>query len=284
MPLFLLLVLSFTPLVAQENGPDTVQETLTLFKFENLLADTAFNHFNHYLAARLEQDLRTGFVVKVSDRVFEPASRDSLFHGSLRIALYGRFEKGTDSAGLLRFKIHDVKSNTEEEKIITVNYMEKEDIAQIILLKTRSFLSRSILGTVAVTSSPLGMAVFLDGKPQGKTPREFFLKTGGYALEISGEHFEPYREDFAVVPGRSLNLGADMEFKGWPTKYWLLGAAATTWELMVVWFWESNNKRDDNVRYARLTLLSLSGIGWIGTGFCYLSNKSLKNMLFKHID
>jgi len=299
MRVFLFVILLFLPLCAEEAGPQNRQETLTLFRFDNRLPDTAFNEFHRYLAPKFERELVTGFKITVLDCLFETMQTDSLVRGSLRIAVHGRFEKGPDSVDALRFKIRDVKTNVEEEKIIALNYMEKEDIAQIILLKCRNFLSRSILGAVAVTSSPLNMAILLDNAPQGRTPREFFLKAGPHSLEIIGDHFEPYRDEFTVVPGKSLSLGAEMEFKGRPTRYWLLGACAATWELMVVWVLERNTYRDwhdkagrdplgnydseynryHNVRTVRFTVLSFAGIGWIGAGFCYFTNKSLKNKL-----
>ncbi|MFH0920203.1 MAG: PEGA domain-containing protein [Fibrobacterota bacterium] len=283
MSFLLCLFLLVSLLSAQDEAPPPVQEALTLFRFENLLPDTSLTGFNVFLSEKFTHELQTGFAVSASDRLFETMHADSMVRGSLRIALLGRFDKGPDGTAMLRFKIRDVKSGTEEEKIIAVSYMDREDIAQIVLLKTRSFLARSILGTVAVTSSPLGLNVSLDGKPQGRTPREFLLKSGAYQLEIRGEHFHPYRENFTVVPGRALNLGAAMEFKGYPTHYWLLGAAAVTWELMVMWVLEGNYDRESrhyrNVHNIRITLLSLSGIGWIGTSYCFFSNKSLKNKL-----
>ncbi len=91
-----------------------------------------------------------------------------------------------------------------------------------------------------------------------------------------------------------------MEFKGYPTRLWLLGAVVATWEMMVILVLENNYYSDyknapsgtpisrknasydkyRNIRSVRLTLLGTSGIGWIGAGYCFFSNKIIKNRYF----
>ena len=117
------------------------------------------------------------------------------------------------------------------------------------------------------------------------------MKTGKYTLKITGKNLYPYSIDAEIVAGKTLNIEKKMDFKGHPTKYWFIGALATTWECIVVWILEERLYREhqdfgtsyNTYRYAntaRMGLLSLSGIGWIGAGYCYYSNKSAKKRIF----
>jgi hypothetical protein len=284
---------------------DTSSEILGVFKFENLLQDRQFNGFHDYLSGKLEHELKCGLVVKSRPLPFSNFFEDdSAKQQNIRIALFGTFSRSKDSIPMLNFKIMDLKVGNIQEKIITMSDMEKEDIAQIILLKLKDFLEESMLGRLNIISLPLGMEITLDQKSVGTTPKEIFLKTGRYSVELSGKYLVPYKDKIEMAPGKTVNIKANMEFKGYPTSLWVIGSAATTWELMVIWVLEKGLYQDyrssfDNLsptgkevaydhynhaRYLRVALLGLAGMGWLGSGFCYLSNKNLKKRYFDKIE
>jgi len=280
---------------------DSAGELLGVFQFENALGDTQFTGFNQYLAGKLGQELMTGLSIKPWPLSFQDFFKnDSAKKENVRIALSGTFAKGKEGAPSLTFKILDLKAGTEQEKTIAVSTMEKEDIAQIILLKLKNFLEQGMLGRLNITSSPLGLSIDLDHRPSGITPKEFFLRSGRYQVELDGKYLVPYQEEIDVVPGKTINIRPEMEFKGYPTHYWFLGAAITTWELLVAYVLERSDyhtyqdaaagrgitdknsayRSYRNARYVRIGVLGLAGAGWIGTGFCYFSNKSIKKHYF----
>jgi hypothetical protein len=295
--ILLLLLMAAAVLCAQT--PDTSSEILGVFQFENTLKDSQFNEFHLYLSGKLGKELSAGLILKAWPLPFNDFFKnDTAKRQNIRIALFGRFEYGRDNTPTLNFKIMDLKAGASQEKLIAVNYMEKEDIAQIVMLKLKNFLEQSMLGRLNITSLPLGLPIALDQKPAGVTPKEFFLKSGAYAVEVTGQYLVPYREEIEMVPGKTVNLKAAMEFKGYPTSLWFLCASAATWELMVIWVLEnglhddyltSANKDDaferyQNTRYLRYGILGVAGMGWIGTGFCYFSNKNLKKRYFNKIN
>jgi hypothetical protein len=235
----------------------------------------------------------TDLVVASYDLKFSNIFRnESAKKANNRIAVFGQFLKDKGEANILRFKILDMKTGIEVEKIIPLSYMEQNDIAQIIILKTKDFLDNSMLGKLSISSTPLGLNIKLDKKPSGITPKEFFLRAGKYSVEIEGKYLKPFKTNAVISPGKTVNIRKKMEFLGLPTRYWLLGAFVTTWELIVVGILEDRLDREyrnegtsyDKYRaanYAKITLLSISGIAWIGTGFCYFSNKAIKKRNFK---
>ena len=265
-------------------------EIIGIFLFENFLPDTQFNNFHSLLVKKVEPEMYASELqLKTWNLKFsEIFKNDSAKRANNRIAVFGKFFKGNDNTKALNFQILDMKKGIEEGKTIPLSYMEKDDIAQIILLKLKNFLEKSVLGKLNVSSTPLGLNIKLNKKNSGKTPKEFFLKAGRYSLQITGKHLSPFKMDLKISPGKTLNIREKMEFKGCPTKYWLLGSIIATWQLIVIWRQENMLDTSDDKyrysRYARIGLLGLSGIGWTGTGFCYFSNKSAKKRIFQEIN
>ncbi len=170
-----LLILLFINTCLFAVTPDTSSEILCIFKFENTIQDTLYNDFNLYLAGKLEKELTTGLILKSLPISFNDFFRnDTTKRLNIRISLLGRFEYGKDSLKTLKFKIMDVKSNVEQEKTISLSYMEKEDIAQIVMLKLRNFLEQSMLGRLNITSIPLGLPILLDQKSAGNYAQGIF--------------------------------------------------------------------------------------------------------------
>lgn len=297
--LFFLLLVSSS--IVSAFSPDSTGDILGVFTFENQSGVSRFDDFADSLAVQLEKEMALDFTVKRWTLSFNDFFRsETEKRQKIRLALFGRFENGKDSTVSLRFHILDLSTGSEQDKTINASEMDEEDMARIILLKLKNFLEEGMLGRLNVASVPLGVSILLDQKYSGKTPKEFLLKAGTYHLELQGEFVQPYKQFIDVLPGRNVNLKAEMEFKGYPTSLWILGSAVVTWECLMVWILE-NSFHDDyrdavrgqiqkspsvayrdykNTRLLRFSLLGVAGAGWIGTGFCYFSNKSLKTRYF----
>jgi hypothetical protein len=276
---------------------DLQQERVGLFHFTAAEPFALSSQLAGRLAVRLPAEFeRSGFSFKVYPIPFDSLFQvDSLRKEPCRIALHGQWTENT-----LDFKILDLKSGEESGKIIPIAGISAEDITQIILLKSLNFISQSVLSQIQISSNPLGCQITINGDPAGLTPREFYLPHGLYDLSISGDFLATYREKIAVTKGINTKISPNMQFKGYPTHYWMLGALISTWQLGVILFLEnrlekeyhnlSNDKPDSdlsnerralrNTAYFRDTFISLAGIGWIGTGFSYYINKKAKKRLF----
>ncbi|WP_018110681.1 PEGA domain-containing protein [Thermus igniterrae] len=61
-------------------------------------------------------------------------------------------------------------------------------------------------GTLAITSTPSGAEVYLDGALRGRTPLSLSLPEGRYGVELRLVGYEPYRATVQVRPGETARL------------------------------------------------------------------------------
>jgi len=63
-----------------------------------------------------------------------------------------------------------------------------------------------ILGTAAITSTPLGAEIMIDGKTYGQTPKSLDLLIGKHAIEISKTGYQSERRYFEVMEERTVDV------------------------------------------------------------------------------
>lgn len=258
-------------------------EILGIFKFENNTPpDTAYEVFERFLGKKIaDENLVPGLEARVWNLRFpEVFENEETKKANIRVAISGSFFSGPDSAVMLKFRIVDLKTGVVEEKSIPVAGMDQPDMAQIVVLKIKDILATGMLAKLNVSSTPLGLPITLNQAGAGVTPKEFFLPAGAYRLGITGQYLEPFETIVDINPGKSMTVSPEMEFKGYKTKYWLIGAIFATWEAAA--FWKISNRYDkqESYNYIEFSMLTIAGIGWIGTGYCYFTNKSLKKRIF----
>ncbi|MBW6394585.1 PEGA domain-containing protein [Thermus sp. SYSU G05001] len=65
-------------------------------------------------------------------------------------------------------------------------------------------------GTLAVTSSPSGAEVYVNGALRGRTPLRLVLEEGTYQVELKAPGYEPYRATVRVERGRETRVSATL--------------------------------------------------------------------------
>jgi len=299
MKLLMGVLLLFQGFLCAENAMEP--EMLMLFPTEQAETDSVYRGFHHFLREKFGRELKTEFLTGATDLPFAQfIQNDSLKKLNIRVIIESSIKSDSSGKRILLFKIMDTKSGIEQEKEIDLSLTEKEDAAQIVILKLRNFLETSILARLNVTSVPLGLSIVLNHQASGITPKEFLLKGGPYFIEVSGDFLNTYRDKLDLKAGTSVNVNANLEFSGHPTGYWVLASVIATWQLAIALGYQShlqsnyddarngtdsdlisNAKRGlDHARYFTISMTVLSVTGWLGTTYSWLSNKRLKSKLF----
>src|SRR3989339_93958 len=293
LPLLLLACLS-----AQAHAiPFSGDEAVLIFRFEQIgQADTAFQGIHQTIRKKMELDNQfQNFKVLCTDeslvslRVLEKRA------GAVpSIAVGGSIGPGPDGSGKTgRFTIIENVQHIEETKEVLFDNVNAGDIADIVVLKLKNYLESNVLGKINITSTPLECDILVDSVWIGKTPKETILRTGNYDLLLQRKYLAPFNRKIVVLPGRSVEVNTEMEFNGYHTEYWLLGSLVGTWQCAVALVLEQRLRKEagnalegpdynryENASYIRITIMNLAILGWIGTGFCYFSNRMHKYALF----
>jgi len=294
-PLFLILIFLLICFVLPSGAEiSTDSQVLAVLRFDNTSGDTRWDNFAPFLEKRIggEALLPNLSVKSWNITLSELFSNNEAKQCNLRMALSGSFFRGQDSTLFLRFRMMDVKTGNVEEKECPISGMQQEDVAYLVALKTKDLYATGLLlAQLSVSSTPLGLALFLNGTASGKTPKEFFLPSGHYTLLLSGKYLEPYSAELDLVAGKSTTIEPEMIFKGYPTLYFIIGSIVASWESVV--FWKAKERYYDEYQkdasfrtdykqynYITISMLSLAGIGWSSSLFCYLKNKKLRQQLF----
>lgn len=65
-------------------------------------------------------------------------------------------------------------------------------------------------GTIEIDSQPAGALVTVDGRDLGQAPQSIELRGGSHEVRVRKEGFEPFARDVHVVPGRTLEVSAQL--------------------------------------------------------------------------
>jgi hypothetical protein len=65
-------------------------------------------------------------------------------------------------------------------------------------------------GTIEIDSQPAGALVTVDGRDLGPAPQSIELRGGSHEVRVRKEGFEPFARDVHVVPGRTLEVSAQL--------------------------------------------------------------------------
>ncbi|MBD3321890.1 MAG: PEGA domain-containing protein, partial [Chitinivibrionales bacterium] len=214
-------------------------ETLSIYRFVNKTGNAAFDNFHLLLRRRLEYELLfPGLVVKAWNAEYSASSSPQM---QSKYVLTGTFNQDTGSGeNLCTFTIINNREGESSRKKFPVGSMSRNDVAETIILKTGNFLKKPILGELTIASNPPGCDVLLDGVNTGRTPKAFSLEEGEYSLKLSGEFLDPFVQSVLIEPGRTVDLNIQMNFKGYPTFYWLAASSAFTGFAVIAFVLERN--------------------------------------------
>ncbi|MCX7727085.1 MAG: PEGA domain-containing protein [Chitinispirillaceae bacterium] len=146
----------------------------------------------------------------------------------------------------LLFKIRGtgINSSEEETKKIPLKDQSVDGVVDIMVLKIRHFLEQNISGKLKISSVPLDCEIFLDGIKIGKTPADLILAQGNYKISIEREFFWPYRDSLTIIPGKETSVFAELKFRGYMVKPWLVSALFFSSATIVAQILELKFRRD----------------------------------------
>jgi hypothetical protein len=212
---------------------------------------------------------------------FDPAIREMpLRNNFLLAAAYGVLKKNGNNEFEILFRIIDFRNNALSEKTIPLRFGGLNDAALTAALQIRSLFEGSPLARVRVDSDPANLQISVDGRNEGFSPKELILNPGLHQIELSGHRIKPYSEVVHIPAGATENFYHQAEIDYYPTWIFMILALATTWESMLMYHFEKENRdknlqRVETARSARIVLSSLSVMGWAGSTFCFVKNRKL---------
>ncbi len=146
--------------------------------------------------------------ILIEDVILRSNFSDITFNVDADAEIYVNGElKGTRQwSGVLKAGNYQVECKQLAHKS-TIEYIQvKENDNRTINLQT----PEPILGTVAVTSSPLGAEILINGISYGQTPKNIDLMIGQYTMEISKIGFKSERQTFDVVENKTVDVRVDL--------------------------------------------------------------------------
>ena len=122
--------------------------------------------------------------------------------GNAQIYINGELKGTRQWTGPLKAGSYQVEcreqNHTPSSQTITVT----ENDNRIINLKAPT----PILGTVAITSTPLGADIEIDGKNYGQTPKNIELVIGSHVVTLSKPNYKTEKETFEVGENKTTNV------------------------------------------------------------------------------
>jgi hypothetical protein len=252
-----------------------------LFVLENAAEQGFPDSFHIHLNTNLIKYSSSRNLIKVFETTFDPALKDSVFRKSmLMAAAYGSIRQNIRNENEILFRLMDFRNNSLHEKTIPIQNNSLDEAALTAALLIRSTFEGSPLSRLRIETDPSNLSILLDGKTEGLSPKELILNPGLHQIEIKGERIKPYSEVVHIASGATDNLFHQAEIKYYPTWFFLIVAAATTWESALMYHVEGKNRdknpnRVESARDARIILTSIATIGWTGSGVCFWKNRKL---------
>lgn len=116
-------------------------------------------------------------------------------------------KKGTRQwSGQLKAGNYQVECRQADHNPTTEYVKVTENDRRTITLKA----PEAITGTVAVTSSPLGADIEIDGRNYGVTPRNIDIIIGKHEITLSKKDYRPHKETFEVREDRNTEVSATL--------------------------------------------------------------------------
>lgn len=109
-------------------------------------------------------------------------------------------------SGVLKAGNYQVECRQENHKPTTQYVQVAENDRRTINLKA----PEPILGTVAVTSTPLGAEILIDGKSHGQTPKNLDILIGKHNIEISKIGYQSETKSFEVREDKTTDVNIEL--------------------------------------------------------------------------
>ena len=137
-----------------------------------------------------------------------PNFSDITFNVNADADIYINGEKrGTRQwSGALKAGNYQVECRQVNHKATSQYVQVTENDNRTINLKT----PEPILGTVAITSSPLGAEILIDGKTYGQTPKNLDLLIGKHTIVISKVGYQSESQSFEVKEERTVDVNISL--------------------------------------------------------------------------
>lgn len=102
-----------------------------------------------------------------------------------------------------------LKAGNYQVECRQVNHKSTSQYVQVAENDNRTITLKApepILGTAAITSTPLGSEILIDGKPCGQTPKNLDLLIGKHTIEISKKGYQSESQSFEVREDRTVDV------------------------------------------------------------------------------
>ncbi len=106
-----------------------------------------------------------------------------------------------------------LKAGNYQVECRQVNHKSSSQYVQVIENDNRTINLKApepILGTVAITSNPLGAEILIDGKTYGQTPKNLDLLIGKHTIEMSKEGYQSEKQSFEVREERTVDVNISL--------------------------------------------------------------------------
>jgi len=205
----------FSGIISANASPDT---RICIHPFTTTQKDKSFKDLHILLEKRLQYELLP--------REIKPLLHREETDSNCHIMAEGDIHPG-NSGSILTFRITGKREMGNESKTILLENKTPEEVVDILALKIRHYLEQSITGKLRLSSTPLDCIIYLDGAKIGRTPAELILEKGEHTLRIEGEHLAPFSQKLMIEPGNNVSVSADMKFRGYKVKPWILATTGS---------------------------------------------------------
>jgi hypothetical protein len=257
----------------------------------NVSDSTAYTDLHKALFKRLQYELLPYGI--------KPALMDEL-KGQECVAIVGGRIEEISGTPVINFHLSSTMDSEDEIKRIPLTNHSIDEVLDLLALKTRYFLEQNVSGKVRISSVPLECDILLNGIKIGRTPAELVLEKGVYNVRLEREHLYTFTDTLIVAAGKETSLQAEMSYKGYRVRPWVIGSSLLTLCTAASWIIEHNLHLDykrlprgtpqdkfnssynryRNANYLRISLLNSAILGWTVSGFQITRNKALKKRIF----
>ena len=148
---------------------------------------------------------------KIEQVELKPNFSDMTFSVDADADIYiNGIKKGTRQwSGILKSGNYLIECRQANHKPSSQNVQVIENDNRTIKLKA----PEPILGTVAITSNPLGANIMIDGKQYGQTPKNIDVVIGKHTVTISKEGYQAVAKSFEVSENKAINVDVTLSRK-----------------------------------------------------------------------
>lgn len=144
----------------------------------------------------------------IEDVTLRPNFSDITFNVDADAEIYINNElKGTRRwSGVLKAGNYQVECRQANHRPTSQYVQVTENDNRTINLKA----PEPILGTAAITSTPLGAEIIIDGKPYGQTPKNLDLIIGKHTVEIAKSEYQTENRSFEISEDKTVEVNVTL--------------------------------------------------------------------------